>query len=645
MNFKKTYIIWFISIVILSSIAISGLNYSLTEPSTKITTNSTPMLQKNLKITSLIPYSPIYIDSNLSETATAKGWSGTGTAQFPFIIDGYNITGTDGTETLISISNTDLYFTIRNSSVHGGYRGIYLSNVDNGIVTDVVAYNNTDAGFYFTSVANINITSTIAHNNTDGYRLYGANNTIAGNNAFFNEDGSYGYGFYLSGKNKIFNNNATRNGKYSNSGGFCIWGAGAEVENNTAVNNGGYVDNILAGEGFRIGDNIIVRNNTAIGSYFGFHLRGGEYNLLINNYASFNRVGFYIWDGSNHNIVQNNFISNNERNGIKLCSTPGGCGGTTINNTIKDNFVIGEEQGIHLSGLNYEVKVINNTLEDNSYGLYIYDNVNITIEENNITNCWQGIYLGTNANNHSIKSNLIQSGTYGFYIDSSTKNNITNNILVSNSGYGIYLRDSPENRIYHNNFFYNSGGNVQAYANSASIGNIWSNNTHGNFWSNYLGIDANDDGIGDTPYNITGTNTEADPHPLMQALSIVDIQNPVLETPSDITYEEGEVGNVILWNATDDYPFIYVIFQNGTLIENGTWSSTTSIEINVDSLAIGTYNYTIVVYDAKGQSTQGTVIVTVTTVTISENIGQFAFLIVSLIVIYCIIHIQRRKKE
>lgn len=41
----------------------------------------------------------------------------------------------------------------------------------------------------------------------------------------------------------------------------------------------------------------------------------------------------------------------------------------------------------------------------------------------------------------------------------------------------------------------------------------FSNGTHGNYWSTYQGVDANIDGIGDTPHTIT--ETLSDPKPLM----------------------------------------------------------------------------------------------------------------------------------
>jgi hypothetical protein len=44
--------------------------------------------------------------------------------------------------------------------------------------------------------------------------------------------------------------------------------------------------------------------------------------------------------------------------------------------------------------------------------------------------------------------------------------------------------------------------------------NIWDNGTTGNYWSDYVGQDVNNDGIGDSPYIINENNQ--DNYPLME---------------------------------------------------------------------------------------------------------------------------------
>ena len=44
--------------------------------------------------------------------------------------------------------------------------------------------------------------------------------------------------------------------------------------------------------------------------------------------------------------------------------------------------------------------------------------------------------------------------------------------------------------------------------------NHWDNGMIGNYWEDYLGVDANDDGIGDTPYDIPGGEGVQDNFPI-----------------------------------------------------------------------------------------------------------------------------------
>ncbi len=87
---------------------------------------------------------------------------------------------------------------------------------------------------------------------------------------------------------------------------------------------------------------------------------------------------------------------------------------------------------------------------------------------------------------------------------------------------------------------------------------------------------------------------------------------PAVDSPPDITYEEGTTGHVISWNATDDNLGTYVIYKDSIEVNSGGCASGIPIKINVDGLAVGTYNYTIVVSDAFNNTAIDTVFVKVT---------------------------------
>jgi parallel beta-helix repeat protein len=128
-------------------------------------------------------------NSDFASQAIANSWNGSGTANDPYIISGYEIQGT-GSENLLTIQNTDVYFTLQNLYLHHGNRGIYLKQVKHGNLTNNIANDNSRAGFSFETSNENFLSYNFATNNTP----YGA------------------IDFYLSTNNIIYNNTLINNG-------------------------------------------------------------------------------------------------------------------------------------------------------------------------------------------------------------------------------------------------------------------------------------------------------------------------------------------------------------------------------------------------------------------------------------------------
>lgn len=192
----------------------------------------------------------------------------------------------------------------------------------------------------------------------------------------------------------------------------------------------------------------------------------------------------------------------------------------------KTGIIINQTQNIHI-----QENKITQTLTKGA--IYMINSQNITITNNTLTNnycpgAWMfktnqtrflqntitynggvGIYF-ENCTNFVAKDNLIESNVgdaiafaYGYNLL------ITGNTFAFNGYRGIWATNS-NGTAYHNNF-------IQNFENARSIRSnfTWDNDypSGGNYWSNYTGIDANNDGIGDTPHVMDANNQ--DNFPLM----------------------------------------------------------------------------------------------------------------------------------
>ena len=126
------------------------------------------------------------------------------------------------------------------------------------------------------------------------------------------------------------------------------------------------------------------------------------------------------------------------------------------------------------------------------------------------------------SNNNFLTTNTINSNKYGIELSYSTNNTFTNNIVKSNNYDDIYQYHSSHNSFYLNNFIDNNQI-TQSYdltniCNSTTPitythkGNTYRNYL-GNYWDDYIDIDADNDGIWDNPYSI---NSDNDYHPLVE---------------------------------------------------------------------------------------------------------------------------------
>ncbi|MGM0687388.1 MAG: hypothetical protein ACQET3_10495, partial [Promethearchaeati archaeon] len=123
-----------------------------------------------------------------------------------------------------------------------------------------------------------------------------------------------------------------------------------------------------------------------------------------------------------------------------------------------------------------------------------------------------------------------------------------------------------------------------------------------------LGVDGLD--VGTYNYTLVVYDTSGNWVSDTVFVTVVDTTPPTIDSPEDIEYEFGSTGHNITWTPTDELPDQYEVYRNGSLIDSGEWNGS-PISLGVDGLDVGTYNYTLVVYDTSGNWVSDTVFVTV----------------------------------
>jgi len=130
--------------------------------------------------------------------------------------------------------------------------------------------------------------------------------------------------------------------------------------------------------------------------------------------------------------------------------------------------------------------------------------------------------------------NKHHTNTYdGISLSSSSNNNTVSGNICSNNNGGIRLGSSSNNTIYLNNFSNSTVTNVR----SSDSTNTWhlptklcylySTQTYksymGNYYDDYPGSDGDNNGIGDSPYDLPGDEPD-DEYPLMQPTNNYNVQ-------------------------------------------------------------------------------------------------------------------------
>ena len=312
-----------------------------------------------------------------------------------------------------------------------------------------------------------------------------------------------------------------------------------------------------------LADNVKIENMYIIhGEKAGLYIGNYSYTTIENCRIYENsRYGIFAFS-SNGNKFLNCSIYNNQKGGAHFVSS--------VQNSILNAEIYGGDWGVVFQDCS-DCNIENSSLfnhENKSINISYSDE--ITIKNCNIYGSFCGIRLRA-SQNVLIEGCTIRENVVGIHIDGSSSNTIANCNILENIGYGIYAGEydgmpSQNNVIHHNNIMEN-GNN--AYDEGS---NAW--NSHiGNYWDDYIGIDMNNDGIGDEAYVIPGGYGK-DNNPLM---------NPIADPPLFVWVDDDFTSSNPGWGIDqfdDIQDGVDAVLENGTVyVYSGTYDITDAVSI------------------------------------------------------------------
>ncbi len=418
--------------------------------------------------------SKIYIDGELNTGYNSWQWistrafcSGTGVEGDPYVLANLYIDIDGGWgERCIRITNTHFYFEVISCRLNSSNSvGLFLENCSNGKIYNNILWHHSD-GIVLDHCNNLLLSNNKISESNYGIHAYnGSINTIC-----FNILSECGFGVYLDG-NTSYNFIHYNNQFLNNNAGVYLFGKAHELYNNTFQNCG-----IIVGW---------VREETI------------SYKIDTSNTLNDRPIYYYA---NKTNLSSTNFVDAGQ---ILLAN---------CNDSIISDLTF-SQTGLPIMMVYSDNNEISNiSINDEVYGIGIAACDNNTIKNNEIEECGIGIWLLSYCDNNNFNGNkFINNSHAGVKLGMDTNNTFNNNLFKDNQDYGIYLMSWSEGNLIHKNIFVNN----TEHAFDETDANFWDNGVLGNFWDDYTGVDLNGDGIGDSPYDVSGSFPNQDRYPLM----------------------------------------------------------------------------------------------------------------------------------
>ena len=436
---------------------------------------------------------------------------------------------------LIGTASTNHIIT--KNTIHGfGLAGIQLEHTNNNTISQNTLYNNSIAGVHSTDCSDIKLSNNTFSSNRDyGIYLDNTHKNHIFDNIFFN-DGLFSFNSY---ENTVDNN--TINGKplvyFENASDRTIQNAGQIILvncRNISVADLN-ISRVPVGVYLWASDDCHVRNtslfckNSGIESYYSRDCNFSQ-NRMTNAGVRVSRSrAFTVAENtffncglgiewSYHNTVVGNTVNGKPlvylENTSNLTIALTGAGQiicvNVSNITLTNQEISNTSAGIQLWNVQ-DCHIISNIIENASSGIELLGgSQNNTISQNILLDNYRAVKI-YHGDDNTMHRNTISRNTIGMHFLSGARNIVYENTISYNQRGVLSGKNQLDNLFYHNNFLFNE-------KNAQDGGtNYWDHPflEEGNYWDDYTGIDANGDGIGDTPYDVPHGDNQ-DQYPLMQ---------------------------------------------------------------------------------------------------------------------------------
>lgn len=463
-------------------------------------------------VASAVTRGPISILGNREFTEANGVVSGTGTADDPYIISGWEILVPSDQAYGVKIENTTASFILRGLIIQGSSQtmgaAIRVGFAEQGTIEDCTISGAVN-GIEISSSTHVTLRNTVMIVSGRGLRVTGDTEAEyqheIGDDVIYN-DYPIAYYYGLDGETI----EGLRTGHITVAASRNVTVAGNEV---------------VSGDGitFAFVEDSVIRENASyraqqVHTDHGIHLYRSSGNLIKDNSLRNNRLAGIQLSLSDRNVIDTNQLLAND-SGIRLVASD--------ENVIVGNIVFANPGGISITGGSSANEIVENIIyhENTTQGILLGSAIGNLVARNGLSDCEFGIVAEEGAVNNQIVANTLVKGQYGISMTGS--NNLVQDNLIAQHARALlfpesYGRSTPRENRFIGNVFTDNGQHVYLSIDSTSnlfsanafygagiervadqgTANVWTLDGVGNYWGGSMLADANGDGIGDTPITV-----------------------------------------------------------------------------------------------------------------------------------------------